>query len=363
MDVDFGAQESKEHKGELITLYAELLDTFSSQGSVVSIPSPLTLLRRRSLAKRIDKIIKASVRSKFAELKQREAEVAGVTANGKHANGPRNITSLSLQGIHQLDERTVQDTCDQLKTFLLAGHDTTSILMQWGFYELTRSPAVKARLCAELDDIFGPDPDPASVRAQLLERGEELVKRMTYTSAVIKELLRMYAPAGTARRPPPGSGFMVRLPDGRELCLDGLVVYNCANIIQRDEAVYGDRADIFMPERWLGDSDTSVVTNEDNATEKRAVPAGAWRPFERGPRSCIGQELANIEARVILACCVRRYDFVKVGLGELDLDEKKQPVMNEKGQYKVKTEMYSVSISPYGVGTVSWRSELTRGID
>jgi len=340
MDVDFGAQETKERKGELITLYGDLLDTFNQSGSMIPLPNPLIRLKRRSLAKRIDALLKRIVQAKFAELKARESGTATPTGG---TNSSRNLTSLSLQGLDELDDATADDTVDQLKTFLLAGHDTTSILLQWCFYELSRSPRIRNRLIAELDAVFGPDTDPESVRRQLLESGGEQLKRMSYTSAVIKELLRMYAPAGTARMPPPGTGFTVRLPDGKEVCLDGLVVYNCANIIQRDQSVYGEWADLFIPERWLGSSDPAVASGELGDKVKTSVPASAWRPFERGPRNCIGQEMANIEARVILACCMRRYDFVKVGLGELDLDEKGSPILNEKGQYKVKSEMYSVS--------------------
>ena len=75
------------------------------------------------------------------------------------------------------------------------------------------------------------------------------------------------------------------------------------------------------------------------------MPASAWRPFERGPRNCIGQELANLEARVILASVARRYDFVKVGAGEVRLNERGEPVLNEKGQYEVKSELFNVSHS------------------
>jgi cytochrome P450 len=70
-------------------------------------------------------------------------------------------------------------------------------------------------------------------------------------------------------------------------------------MIQRDPDVYGDTADDFVPERWL----------DDAASE---IPASAWRAFERGPRNCIGQELAGLESRVVVALVARRYDFVKV---------------------------------------------------
>jgi cytochrome P450 len=138
------------------------------------------------------------------------------------------------------------------------------------------------------------------------------------------------------------------MPNGENVCIDNVILYLCGHLIQRDRNVYGDTADDFVPERWLGDSDTSEQTNEDamDAKGEKKIPAAAWRPFERGPRSCIGQELANIEARVILAVIARRYDFTKVGLGELDLDDKAEPVLNEKRKYKVKSEVYQVS-RPY----------------
>lgn len=137
---------------------------------------------------------------------------------------------------------------------------------------------------------------------------------------------------------PPGSGFTVRMPNGQQECLDGLLVYNCQSIIHTDPKAYGDTADDFVPERWLADDNSDAVG-------QTAIPASAWRPFERGPRNCIGQELANIEARVIIALAVRRYDFIKVGLGEFALDEGGRPKLDtKKGQYKVTEELYTVSI-------------------
>lgn len=136
---------------------------------------------------------------------------------------------------------------------------------------------------------------------------------------------------------PPGSEFHLTLPPdseggvGKTVCPDGCIMYLNSYIMQRDQSVWGDDADEFVPERWLGDTSW--------------MPAGAWRPFERGPRSCIGLELANIEAKVILALVARRYDFVKVGLGELEVDGEGLPVEDEKGYYRTKSTLFSVSYS------------------
>lgn len=153
---------------------------------------------------------------------------------------------------------------------------------------------------------------------------------MHYINAVIKETLRLHPPAGTVRMTEPGTGFTIRAATGEEYCLDGLIMYSCQSIIQRDPNVYGDTADDWVPERWLDE-------------KAKSIPPSAWRPFERGPRACIGSELANLESRVIIAIVARNYDFIKTGLGESDLDEKGLPMLNEKGQYKSKSELYNVS--------------------
>jgi cytochrome P450 len=187
-------------------------------------------------------------------------------------------------------------------------------------------------LRSELDDLFGSDPCPSTVTAALLAPGgKELIHRMSYTSPVIKETLRLWPPGATSRTTNPGDGFSISF-NGATHCVDGLMVYHAHSIIQKDPSVYGDTADRFMPERWLDHS--------------KEIPAGAWRPFERGPRNCIGQELATIEARVTIALAARRFTFVKVGCGNLALDTAGKPQMGEHGQYRVESELYMVRLPP-----------------
>ncbi|KAK0638511.1 cytochrome P450 [Cercophora newfieldiana] len=332
IDTDTDAQHEKdEDRGGMIRLFDELSQTYTGAG--VNFPwwlRPRLEYRRIGIARKIDRLLAPIVRQKHAELKESKSK-------------GRTVLDLSLQGIDELTDFHVSLACDQIKTFLFAGHDTTAILLSWTFYELSRTPRVLKAVRAELDDLFGPDPDPKAVIAKFMAPGgEELLGRMPYISAVLKESLRLHPPAGSARMSPTGSGMMMRMPNGEDVCIDNMIIYLCARLIQQDPSVYGDTADDFMPERWIGDSDTSQTTNDDSADTKGAkkIPASAWRPFERGPRNCIGQELANIEARVIVAVIARRFDFTKVGLGELDLDEKGKPMLNEKGQYKVKSEVY-----------------------
>ncbi|KAK3373106.1 cytochrome P450 [Lasiosphaeria ovina] len=347
MDVDFDAQHpDTTRQGEFIRLLSEQVHTYGSHNGPWWL-RPRVEWRRYQIDSRLNQILWDMIRQKHAEQQQQQQQQQQQGASQKS----RSVLGLSLQGVDHLSDALIKDTGDQIRSFLFAGHDTTAILLGWIFYELSRTPAALKAVRDELDDIFGRDADPDVVREKLLSReGEDAIRHMTYTSAVIKEALRLHPPAGTARRAPPGSGFMVRTPQGEDLCLDGLVVYNCANIIQRDPAVFGDTADDFVPERWLGDADTPMKPNgeaqgegEGEGGRRAAIPASAWRPFERGPRNCIGQELANIEARVIIAVVARRYDFVKVGRGEIRLDGNGKPTLNEKGQFEVESELYSVS--------------------
>lgn len=242
---------------------------------------------------------------------------------------------MSLQSLENLSEKTINVTCDQLSSFLFAVHDTTSTTIAWAFYELSRTPHALQAVRAELDELFGPDPSPAAVAARLLSAGgDELVQRMSYTMAVIKETLRLWPPGATSRIAQPGGGLHLDMNINgcdREFNVDGLMLYHVHPIIHKDPAVFGETADAFVPERWLGP-----------AAEK--IPTGAWRAFERGPRNCIGQELALIEARVVIAMTARQYEFLKVGIGALALNSVTgKPDVGENGQYGVTKEMYQVS--------------------
>ncbi|OIW22527.1 cytochrome P450 [Coniochaeta ligniaria NRRL 30616] len=332
LDVDFGAQLDKAHQSEFIQVYQQLVAAFEGQDN--PFPDPKGRFRRWRLSGKMDKLLTEMVKQKLSEYQRLDSK-----------NKARSIVALASNDSEPTTPDTLGMIVDQVKSFIFAGHDTTSILLQWAFYELYRNPGVLNAIRSELDGIFGPDPDPAVVRDKLLSGEDDTMARLVYTSAVIKETLRLYPPAGTARYSKPGTGFKLHMPgDNRDVDVDGLVLYNCQNIIQRDPAVYGETADDFVPERWLGNTDTSMKTNDDLAPGEKSgskVPGSAWRPFERGPRNCIGQELANIEARVILACAVRRYDFTKVGLGELDLDANGHPKLNAKGVYEVKSKLYN----------------------
>lgn len=206
----------------------------------------------------------------------------------------------------------MRNTVSQIKTFLFAGQDTTATLIQWLCYELSkasfdsRNREILSKLEAEHESVFGPGAYSAlDVLSQPGKADELLGDKIPYTTAFIKETLRIHPPAGTARLIPEASATSPPIYidlNGRQVAIDGLRVYNCQWLIQRNPKVWGPDAHTFRPERWLDDAYMA------------SLPTGAWRAFERGPRNCIGQELALMEAKVVLCTVARGLRFEKVGL-------------------------------------------------
>lgn len=142
MDRDFGAQ-NKDEPSEFITTYRELFHTYANEQS--DLPwyfTPLTEWMRRRLAGRIRGTLRNVVREAF---KDRQAD----------SNKSRSILSLSLKEVDILTANALDETVDQLNTFLFAGHDTTSILVCWIIYELCRTPHALQAVRDEMDGLFG----------------------------------------------------------------------------------------------------------------------------------------------------------------------------------------------------------------
>ncbi|RAL07032.1 cytochrome P450 [Aspergillus homomorphus CBS 101889] len=345
-DVDLDAQHlDPRHQGDLVPAFNHLIDAYWDDK--IHLPwffNPVNAFKRRRRGARVHRLLQSIVRRKHAEL-QWQQQAASASAAEKAPQLPPSIIALGLQQAgDNLTPALLDQTCDQLGTFLLGGHDSPSATLAWALYELSRTPRAQAAVRAELDSLFGPDSDAVAVHAALASpaEGPDLLRRMVYLEAVLKETLRLHTPASTARYAAPDSGLVVRIPpnttstseQGDELCLDDLILYNCNAIIHSDPAVFGPSANEFRPERWL-------VADDDKANNP-AIPASAWRPYERGPRACIGQEFARIAMRVILAVVARQYEFTKVGLGAVVREATTgRPVLRPDGQFKVESQVYT----------------------
>ena len=181
--------------------------------------------------------------------------------------------------------------CDQLVTFLFAGHETTATALTYACWLLAGDSAVRERLDAELDSVLG-DRDPTFSDVPKLE----------YTEQVVKEALRLYPPIYALYREPRDAVLLGGYRVSGDTTLQ-LATYN----IQRDER-WWDAPDEFRPERW---SSEAGKANDDR-------PEYAYFPFGGGPRHCIGMRFAMTELQLVLATLARRVEFERV-TDELDL--------------------------------------------
>ncbi|KAL8772127.1 MAG: hypothetical protein Q9209_002562 [Squamulea sp. 1 TL-2023] len=208
---------------------------------------------------------------------------------------------------------------NQMKLFLFSGHDTTSSTICYIIYLLAVYPKVLSRLRAEHTHVLGPDPLQAADR---ISGDPYLINKLPYTTAgmyhppvrpnerpvfqgkadlknptVIKESMRLFPAASTTRSGEPSFTITdartgLHYPAG-PCTLIWLVSHAC----QHDPAFWL-HADEFLPERWLA-----------KEGEELCPTPGAWRPFEHGPRACIGKNLSMIELKVVLCLVARRFEI------------------------------------------------------
>jgi cytochrome P450 len=165
---------------------------------------------------------------------------------------------------------------DEAMTVFGAGHETTSGALTWTLYLLSQHPEIEAKLHEEVDRLNGRAPTFADL------------PNLPYSDMVVKEAMRLFPPAWGVTREPiedvtPG-GYAVK---------KGAVVFINIYGIHRDERFFPN-PERFMPERFSPENEKSI-------------PKYAYLPFGAGPRVCIGNMFAMMEARLILATIAQRF--------------------------------------------------------
>lgn len=168
---------------------------------------------------------------------------------------------------------------DELVSIYFAGHETVAKLISWVVYQLTQSPAMADQLHAEIaEQLDGECLSPS------------ILSRLPYLDQVVKETLRIYPPAWLFDRMPVEdvelAGYHVPA---------GATIYVSPYVSHRDGR-YFDRPDEFLPERFA-------------AGWEQKISKQSYFPFGGGPRICIGQAFAEMEAKLILATILSQHRF------------------------------------------------------
>ncbi|EMR68405.1 putative cytochrome p450 4v3 protein [Eutypa lata UCREL1] len=225
--------------------------------------------------------------------------------NYEKIEGPKTVLSLALKSyINEVQDYSargsippefIEGVVQHVKIFLFAGHDTTATTLAYSYYQLSQHPDMAARTRAEHDEVLGTD---RAAAADLIIKDPTLLNKMPYTLGIIKEALRLYPPVGGTIREGAKGFFITNPQTGTRYPTEGFMVHSSESTLQRDPH-YWPEADRFLPDRWLIRDESDPYYPVKNT----------WRPFEMGPRNCIGQELAQLEMKLVLALTVREFDF------------------------------------------------------
>ncbi|OJD40674.1 cytochrome p450 [Diplodia corticola] len=252
--------------------------------------------------RKINKYIEAELDKRFVERrysndsKRDTRSVKSIVALALDSYMAEENASGASSDATTLDETFKHYACAQIRLFLFAGHDTTSSTMVYAFHLLATNPDCLTRIRAEHDQVFGAGTSPDRV-GDLLSADPNLLNQLTYTTACIKEALRLFPPASAMRVGGPDTVLVGS--DGTRYPTAGCSVWGIHLAIQRNPAVF-PQPNRFIPDRWL----PMTLPGDPLHPAK-----GAWRPFEFGPRNCVGQTLAMAEIKILLAMTTRAFDF------------------------------------------------------
>ncbi|MCJ1282012.1 hypothetical protein MMC26_001335 [Xylographa opegraphella] len=202
----------------------------------------------------------------------------------------------------------------QVKLFIFAGHDTTSAGAVFVYHLLSKHPSALTCLRAEHDSVFGTD---LGITASRLSSDPYLLNQLHYTLAVIKEALRLFPAVSAPRAGQPD--FFLSDAEGRQYPTEHCLVWGNHFGVHHNPR-HWPRVEEFLPERWLVPEGDPLYPTKN-----------AWRPFERGPRNCVGQELALVEIKVMLALTIREFDIVDA-YDEWDSQKGNPKGMNVNGE-------------------------------
>jgi cytochrome P450 len=189
------------------------------------------------------------------------------------------LLSMLLRAQDEESGRRMSDSQlrDEMMTLFMAGHETTANTLAWTWFLLSGHPEAEARLHAELEQVLGGRPPTVAD-----------LPRLPYAESVINETLRVYPTVWMLGReaiePLELGGYPIPV---------GTTIFMPQWVIHRDSRWFDDPED-FRPERWQGGL-------------MQRIHRYAYFPFGGGPRICIGNNFALMEAALVLATIAQKF--------------------------------------------------------
>ncbi|KAF9872273.1 bifunctional P-450/NADPH-P450 reductase [Colletotrichum karsti] len=223
----------------------------------------------------------------FADIELLRKTAAEVLQSRKeNPSDRRDLLSAMLNGVDPKTGKKMTDESiiDNLITFLIAGHETTSGLLSFAFHNLLKKPAAYRKAQQEVDEVVGTGPITI-----------DHMSKLPYLTAVLRETLRLSATI-------PAFGVEAKedtLLAGKYAVKKGEPLGVLLGRSHLDPIVYGDTANEFDPQRML----------DENFERLQKEFPNSWKPFGNGMRACIGRPFAWQEALLATAMLLQNFNF------------------------------------------------------
>lgn len=259
-------QVSKQVGKALDQVFHEYANHYTSITRILleMLPFPLPSPRKKRLQKSINQLDQA---------------IYEIIENRKKENRDRGDLLSMLIAVQDEDGKGMTPTQlrDEVITLFIAGHETTANVLSWTFYLVAQHGDIEEKLVTELENVL---------QGRLPSLSD--IPHLAYTQAIINESMRLYPPAWLISREPLEDVCFGEycLPAGCEIAVSQWVMHRHPD--------YFTNPDSFIPERWSDEFEKSL-------------PPYVYFPFGAGPRVCIGNNFAIMEATLLLASVIQKF--------------------------------------------------------
>jgi len=204
-------------------------------------------------------------------------------------NQQANLLSYLIEStaVNQEIKLTNEELVSEVTLFFIAGHETTSALLSWTLYYLSKYPQIRERVLQELKEVEAPTDESAPPWS--------VVNHLPYLTQVLKETLRLRGPVPGFIRATINEEVYngMTLPVGTPILVHGWSIH-------RDPRHWAEPVEEFNPDQF----------SPENSKNRNLL---AFQPFATGPRNCLGMQFAMLEARTVLTYLLPRFQFQLVG--------------------------------------------------